>query len=409
MKTYQETLDYLYTQLPMYQREGKSAFKKDLSNTIALCKALGNPERKFKSIHLAGTNGKGSCAHMLASIFQEAGYKTALYTSPHLKDYRERIKINGKMIPEQAVMNFVEEFESTFKKIQPSFFEWTVAMAFYYFAKEKVEVAIIETGLGGRLDSTNVIDPKMSVITNIGWDHMDMLGDTLEKIAFEKAGIIKRDKPVVIGNNSGVKEVFIDKASASNSAILFAEDVEVPQDLETELKGKYQSENIRTVFASWLCIRRSEDIDFEISYPQLQRALLKVSENTALMGRWETLETEPKIIADVAHNEDGLKWVMKQLEHEDHEKLHIVMGLVKDKAIDKILKLFPSSATFYFCQAKVPRALGLEALHKAAIEAGLKGKTYGSVALAIRAAKANASKKDLIYIGGSNFVVAEAI
>ncbi|MAY82875.1 MAG: tetrahydrofolate synthase [Flavobacteriales bacterium] len=393
----------------MYQREGKSAFKKDLNNTIALCEALGNPEKKFKSIHLAGTNGKGSCAHMLASIFQEAGYKTGLYTSPHLKDYRERIKVNGKLIPETEVMEFVNSYDDTFSKIKPSFFEWTVALAFHHFAKEGVDIAIIETGLGGRLDSTNVIDPEMSMITNIGWDHMDMLGDTLEKIAKEKAGIIKKHKPVVIGNTSNVKSVFEEKAEQCNSKVYFAEEYRIPDDLKTELRGKYQSENLRTVFTTWLCIRRTDEIVYQISYPQLQKGLLKVIENTGLRGRWETLSEDPKVIADVAHNEDGLKWVMQQLKEEEFEKLHIVLGLVKDKAVEKILSYFPNSAQYYFCEAKVPRALSVNVLEQAAKQAGLEGKSYVSVASAIAAAKGNAAKNDLIYIGGSNFVVAEAI
>ena len=314
----------------MYQREGKSAFKKDLSNTIALCKALGNPEKKFKSIHLAGTNGKGSCAHMLASVFQEAGYKTGLYTSPHLIDYRERIKVNGEMISEEEVIDFVNEYENVFAEIEPSFFEWTVVLAFHYFAAQEVDVAIIETGLGGRLDSTNVIDPEMSVITNIGWDHMDMLGDTLEKIAIEKAGIIKDHRPVVIGNHSGVKHVFLDKTEETHSEIHFAQDLASPDDLKTDLKGEYQVENLKTVFATWLHIRKSKDIDYLISYPQLQKGTSQCCQEHCFKGKMGgLLSEEPKIIADVAHNEDGLKWVMKQIEKEEYQNLHIVMGACK--------------------------------------------------------------------------------
>jgi dihydrofolate synthase/folylpolyglutamate synthase len=313
------------------------------------------------------------------------------------------------MIPAQSVMNFVEVFESTFKEVQPSFFEWTVALAFHYFAKEEVDIAIIETGLGGRLDSTNVIDPEMSVITNIGWDHMDMLGDTLEKIASEKAGIIKNKKPVVIGNSSRVKQVFINKATECHSKIYFSEDINLPEGLQTELKGKYQSENARTVYAAWLCIRQSEQIDYQISFPQFQKGLMRVSRNTGLRGRWETLASNPKVIADVAHNEDGLRWVMQQLAEEEFEQLHIVLGLVKDKALEKILQLFPKSAHYYFCEAKVPRALAVDTLLEAAIQQGFQGDAYASVEAAISAAKANAAAKDLIYIGGSNFVVAEAI
>jgi len=393
----------------MYQREGKSAFKKDLTNTIALCTALGHPERKFKSIHLAGTNGKGSCAHMLASIFQEAGYKTGLYTSPHLKDYRERIKINGKLIPKKKVLDFVEEYDTTFSKVRPSFFEWTVALAFHHFAEEEVDVAIIETGLGGRLDSTNVINPELSLITNIDWDHMDMLGDTLEQIAKEKAGIIKLGKPIVVGNSSSVKAVFLERAKVCNSKISFAEDYELPTDLLTDLKGKYQAENLRSVFTTWLAIRKSQSIDFQISYPQLQRGLQKVSKNTGLRGRWEVLSENPKVIADVAHNEAGLEWVFQQIKEEGYEQLHIVLGIVKEKSLEKILKHFPADANYYFCQAKVPRALPLSELSKAASLQGLKGEAYEDVSSAIAAAKFKANEHDLIYIGGSNFVVAEAI
>ena len=393
----------------MFQREGKSAFKKDLSNTLALCKALDHPERRFKSIHLAGTNGKGSCAHMLASVFQEAGYKTGLYTSPHLKDYRERIKVNGKMIPEKKVMGFVESHQDNFAGIKPSFFEWTVALAFNHFAEEAVDIAIVETGLGGRLDSTNVIDPELSVITNIGWDHMDLLGDTLEKIAIEKAGIIKKGRPVVIGNGSGVKQVFTEQAKICDSEIMYAENLKLPKDLKTALQGKYQTENLRTVFATWLFLRKARKIEWSISYPQLQEGLMKGVEHTGLRGRWENLQSEPKMIADVAHNEDGLKWVMKQLSQEKFEKLHLVVGVVKDKAIEKILALFPKTANYYFCEAKVPRALEVDLLSNTAKKLGLEGEKYASVAQAVAAAQANAGKNDLIYVGGSNFVVAEAI
>ena len=393
----------------MFQREGKSAFKKDLSNTLALCKALDHPERRFKSIHLAGTNGKGSCAHMLASVFQEAGYKTGLYTSPHLKDYRERIKVNGKMIPEKKVMGFVESHQDNFAGIKPSFFEWTVALAFNHFAEEAVDIAIVETGLGGRLDSTNVIDPELSVITNIGWDHMDLLGDTLEKIAIEKAGIIKKGRPVVIGNGSGVKQVFTEQAKICDSEIMYAESLKLPKDLKTALQGKYQTENLRTVFATWLFLRKARKIEWSISYPQLQEGLMKVVENTGLRGRWESLQSDPKMIADVAHNEDGLKWVMKQLSQEKFEKLHMVVGVVKDKAIEKILALFPKTANYYFCEAKVPRALEVDLLSNTAKKLGLEGEKYASVAQAVAAAQANAGENDLIYVGGSNFVVAEAI
>lgn len=409
MKTYQETLDYLYSQLPMYQREGKVAFKKDLSNTLKICEVLGQPQQKFKSIHLAGTNGKGSCAHMLASIFQEAGYKTGLYTSPHLIDFRERIKINGKMIPESKVIEFVEDHSSDFEEIKPSFFEWTVGLAFDHFASEEVDIAIIETGLGGRLDSTNVIDPIMSVITNIDWDHMDMLGNTLEAIAIEKAGIIKHSRQTVIGNSSGVKEVFEKKAAEMQAPIQFAEECTLPDEIITDLLGSYQRENLRTVFCCWLELRKEEQNNFLISYPQLLDGLKKIKENTGLRGRWEVLNESPKTIIEVAHNTAGIKLAMEQLSKETFKNLHLVIGVVREKSLDEILKLFPREANYYFCAAKVPRALDVDSLQKAAHSAGLNGESYTSVGEAISAAKQASGPEDLIFIGGSNFVVAEAI
>lgn len=393
----------------MYQRDGNAAVKKDLNNTMALCKLLDNPEKKFKSIHIAGTNGKGSTAHMMASIFQEAGYKTGLYTSPHMKDFRERIKINGEMISQEKVVRFVETNRINFEGIHPSFFEWTVALAFDYFAEEEVDIAIIETGLGGRLDSTNVIEPILSVITNIDWDHMDMLGDTLEKIAAEKAGIIKRAIPVVIGNRSGVEEIFIQKAKSESAELTFAEDLNMPLILGADLKGKYQNENLRTVFAAWLQLRKLSSERIEISYTHFLRGVLNTVENTHLRGRWETLSENPKIIADVAHNEAGLKFVMQQLKEEKYENLHFVLGVVKEKDIHKMLGLLPKKATYYFCAANISRSLNSNQLRDFANERGLNGGEYGSVELAIQAAKSNASTQDLIYIGGSTFVVAEAL
>ncbi len=407
MRTYRETLDYLFSQLPMYQRDGKAAIKKDLNNTMALCKLLGNPEEKFRSIHIAGTNGKGSTAHMMASIFQEAGYKTGLYTSPHLKDFRERIKINGSMIKELDVIDFVESHQAIFQDIRPSFFEWTVALAFNHFAKEEVDIAIIETGLGGRLDSTNVINPELSIITNIAMDHTDMLGDTIELIANEKAGIIKESTPVVIGNTSNAKEVFAKKASEKGSAIYYAENFPMPILVNADLRGNYQRENLKTVYTAWHVLRLKTD--FQLSYIHFVRGVSKSIKNTSLRGRWEILSELPKTITDVAHNEAGLSYVLEQLKEESYDQLHIVLGLVKEKDHSKILKLFPQEANFYFCAANIPRSLEAEKLQSLANTVGLKGEVYSSVEEAIKEAQAMASKQDLIYIGGSTFVVAEAL
>lgn len=403
---YQQTLEFLFQQLPMYQRQGKSAFKKNLDNTIYLCKTLGFPERKFKSIHIAGTNGKGSVAHMLSSIFQEAGYKTGLYTSPHLKDFRERIKVNGKMIEEQEVVEFVQNFQSKFTQVNPSFFEWTVALAFYYFAQQSVDIAIIETGLGGRLDSTNVIKPILSIITNIGFDHTDILGETLEQIATEKAGIIKKETTVVIGNPSGQKAVFNHKANIENANIFYAENLKDTPPLISDLKGDYQNENKQTVFASWLVLRQ---MGWQISYPQLKNGLQKVVENTALQGRWQKIQSNPKIIADTAHNKEGLNIVIAQLLKEKYNRLHIVLGLVKEKDVNQILQLLPRNAIYYYCEAAIPRALDVTILAEKAAEVGLKGNIYKHVNEALEAAKKMAQKDDLIYVGGSNFVVAEIL
>lgn len=406
MRSYSETLDFLFSQLPMYQRVGKAAFKKDLSNTLEICKVLNNPEDQFKSIHIAGTNGKGSTAHFLASVLQEAGFKTGLYTSPHLKDFRERVRINGKMIPQKEVVDFVEEHLTVFERIKPSFFEWTVALAFDYFAKEQVDFAVIETGLGGRLDSTNVIKPELSVITNIAFDHMEMLGDTLEKIAKEKAGIIKADTPVVIGNSSGVAEVFNKKAEDLSAPIRFAEAIDLQVEIKSPLKGIYQKENLRTVYGAWLELRK---LGYPISYPHFQMGIKKVKANTGLRGRWDELQKLPRVIADVAHNEAGLDLIMQQLKAESYKELHIVLGVVKEKDLSKILKLFPINASFYFCAPNVPRALNVEDLKIAANRIGLKGEAYSSVELAKRTAIEKAEKDDLVYIGGSTFVVAEAL
>lgn len=403
--TYQEALDYLFSQLPMFQRQGKAAFKKDLTNTLELCDFLGNPEKKFKSIHIAGTNGKGSTAHYVASVLQELGYKIGLYTSPHLKDYRERIKINGKMISEDDVLSFIEDNKEAFEEIKPSFFEWTVALSFQYFAKNDVDFAVIETGLGGRLDSTNVITPVLSVITNISYDHMDMLGNTLEKIAGEKAGIIKPNVPVVIGRKQKETElVFKAKSAESNSELLYA--TEYPED-GINFHTSYQKENINTAFSVIKFLGDKGIIQPKISL--FKEGVNKVNQNTGLKGRWQVLSENPKTICDVGHNEEGLKLVLKQLSAESYNQLHFILGMVQEKDLDKILTLLPKAAKYYFCKPNVPRGLSELILANKAFELGYKGSSYTSVQLALKGAKSNANKDDLIFIGGSTFVVAEVV
>lgn len=403
---YKETLEYLFRQLPMYQRQGKSAYKKDLTNTLTLCEFLDNPHQKFKSIHIAGTNGKGSSAHMLASIFQEAGYKTGLYTSPHLKDFRERIRINRQMISKESVVDFVADYDKQFSLVKPSFFEWTVALAFYHFAKEKVDIAIIETGLGGRLDSTNIITPELCLITNIGFDHMDMLGNTLTAIAGEKAGIIKKNVPLVVSNHSGEREVFKQKANQMKVPITFANEVQDVGNFKSDLQGNYQEENIRGVYLS--CLKAASQ-GWKISQENIKKGLLNVKKNTGLRGRWDVLQEKPLIIADTAHNKDGLTIALKQLLQLPHKKLHFVIGFVKDKGLEKVLQLFPKNADFYFCQANVPRALPLADLKAIAEIEGYIGSYHKSVNSAFDAAIQNQEESDIIYVGGSNFVVAEII
>lgn len=390
----------------MYQRVGQSAYKADLAATINLAKHLNNPERSFKSVHVAGTNGKGSTSHMLASIFQEAGYKIGLYTSPHLKDFRERIKINGQMLPEQYVSNFVEAHKLYFEKSQVSFFEMTVGLAFDYFRNEKVDIAIIEVGMGGRLDSTNIITPEVSVITNIGLDHTRFLGNTLEKVAFEKAGIIKAGVPVVIGETvPETKEVFEKIASERNAAVVFAETVDT-KDYASDLKGNYQQKNIKTVLA---CLGILRDKDWKISDENIQKGLLNTVKNTGLMGRWQVLGQRPKVICDTAHNREGLQWVMAQLAGEDCKKLHVVLGVVNDKDLEAILPLFPKEATYYFCRPNISRGLDASLLLAKARGFGLVGEEYISVIKAFGAALGAASANDLIFVGGSTFVVAEVL
>jgi len=401
---YAETIDYLFEKLPIYQRTGKIAYKADIGNIVKASEILENPHLNFKSAHIAGTNGKGSTAHMISSILQEAGYKVGLYTSPHLKDFRERIKINGKMISKETVVDFVQQYKIDFEKIDMSFFEFTVAMAFHYFSEKKVDIAIIETGLGGRLDSTNIIRPLVSVITNIGFDHTSLLGNTLGGIANEKAGIIKKDTPVIIGRKQKECEnIFITKAKKNNSSISFCLGETKHQ---TDLKGNYQSENIRTTLFS---IKEIQKQGFTISEENIKNGLMSVMKNTSLLGRWQILQKEPLIICDSAHNEDGIKEVVKQLRKVDCKELHFVLGTVNDKNIDNILGLLPKKARYYFCQANIPRSLEKESLQTESKKHGLSGELYNSVSQALQTAKKNARKEDCIFVGGSTFVVAEII
>ncbi|WP_106792480.1 folylpolyglutamate synthase/dihydrofolate synthase family protein [Aquimarina sp. Aq78] len=403
---YRETLDWMFTQLPMYQRQGASAYKVDLHNTIQLAAYLENPETKFKSIHVAGTNGKGSTSHMLASILQEAGYKVGLYTSPHLKDFRERIRINGATISEEYVIDFISKHQSYLESNQLSFFEMTVGMAFQCFAENQVDIAVIEVGLGGRLDSTNIITPEISVITNIGLDHTRFLGDTLTAIASEKAGIIKEGIPVVIGRNEEeTSKVFIEVAKASGSPLYFAEDCNCTV-YPSDLKGSYQRENIRTVLQTIDLIKSN---GWNISENDIKKGLLDVVKNTHLLGRWQILQKRPKVICDTAHNEDGLKMVIKQLVEEECDHLHVVLGVVDDKDLDIILPLFPVQARYYFSRPDIVRGLDEKKLKKEALKFNLIGKDYKSVKEAYEAALQKATDKDVVYVGGSTFVVAEII
>ncbi len=418
--TYLQAVEYLYEALPIFQRVGASAYKADLSNTILLCQALGNPQNKFKSIHVAGTNGKGSSSHMLAAILQTAGYKTGLYTSPHLKDFTERIKINGIEIDKPFVTDFVMRIKSTIEEIKPSFFEITVAMAFEYFAQQQVDVAVIEVGLGGRLDSTNVITPIVSLITNISWDHQDLLGDTLPKIAFEKAGIIKSSVPVVISErNALVDEVFSQKSKETGSSIQFAtDDWKISQTEDRfiishygktdqyvlDLKGGYQRNNLAGVLATVEVLREK---GFTIEGSQIHYALKNVTTLTGLKGRWQSLGTHPAIICDTGHNEGGVREVVKQLHEQKFKKLFIVWGSVKDKDITTILSLLPKEAYYIFCEANIPRAMNAGELHRQAALQRLEGEVVPDVNEAIHRAKAMSSENDFIFIGGSTFVVAE--
>lgn len=405
--TYQECLDWLFTQLPMYQRVGGAAYKADLSNTHKLMDLLDHPENKFKSVHVAGTNGKGSTSHMLAAIFQKAGYKTGLYTSPHLKDFRERIRINGEVIPEKDVVSFVENYKSKFESIGLSFFEMTVGMAFQYFADEKVDIAIVEVGMGGRLDSTNVVTPELSIITNISLDHTQFLGNTLAKIAVEKGGIIKPNTPVVIGErHPETDSVFEELAVAKNAPLAFAEDLIPIRELdELDLKGIYQKKNIRTVLAA---VQQLEAKGHKLE-ASLKEALQNASKITGLRGRWETLSSSPHVICDTGHNEAGVKLIVEQLAKETFDKLHIVWGMVGDKDITSVLKLLPKEATYYWCKPSIPRGKDALELQTESLAMGLNGEVYDSANTALDACKKAASANDLIFVGGSTFVVADVI
>lgn len=402
---YTETVEWMFNRLPMFQQVGASAYKKDLTNTLALADYLGNPEKQLRCIHVAGTNGKGSTSHLLASVLQEAGYKVGLYTSPHLKDYRERIKINGAMIPESFVVDFVAQHKNFLEAQELSFFEMTVGLAFDFFAKEQTDINIIEVGMGGRLDSTNIITPLLSVITNIGLDHTQFLGDTLEAIAGEKAGIVKASIPVVIGEYTlETRAVFETKAAQTQSAIYFASDIQT-QTYPSALKGAYQEANKKTVQQALTVLKAVSN--FDITESQIQAGFENVVANTGLLGRWQVLGEQPKIIADTAHNEHGLRIVLQQLREEPKQRLHIVLGVVNDKDLTKILPLFPKEALYYFCKPNIPRGLDASVLGQLASDFGLTGKVYDSVSNAYQKAREQARPDDVIYVGGSTFVVAE--
>jgi len=425
---YAQTVEYLFTKLPMYSRIGAAAYRNDLVNTWRLTEYVGNPERKFRSVHVAGTNGKGSTSHMLAAIFQEAGYKTGLYTSPHLKDFRERIRINGEFISEDFVVDFVERIRPLSEQMDPSFFEISVVMAYDYFAQQQVDIAIIEVGLGGRLDSTNIITPELSVITNIGYDHMNMLGNTLAAIAFEKAGIIKPGIPVVVGEHQPeTAPIFEQRAHEEGAPIVFADQRRYVADWRYErhtlvaevttspvaddklfytldLPGIYQTKNLVTVLEA---VHVLTGKGWKLEPKVVARALRQVKKLTGLHGRWELIHEHPDVVLDVAHNEDGIRQLVRQIEVTDHEELHIVLGMVKDKAIDTILSLLPAQAHYYFTRAQIPRALPEEELAALASAAGLHGRAYPTVPAALGAARAVARPRDLVVVCGSVFVVGE--
>lgn len=404
---YQETIDWMFNQLPMYQTQGASAYKKDLTNTILLMNYLHHPEKDIKTIHVAGTNGKGSTSHLLAAVLQEAGYKVGLYTSPHLKDFRERIKINGKDISENFVCNFINSHRSFFEENQLSFFEMTVGLAFDYFKNQEVDIAIIEVGMGGRLDSTNIINPLVSVITNIGFDHTQFLGNTLELIAAEKAGIIKAKTPVVTGEYTAeTKDVFITKANQQKAPIYFASDL-ISENYPSALIGDYQIHNKKTVLQTIKILQ--EVSDFKITDENCKNGFLNVIERTNLQGRWQILQERPKVICDTAHNKDGLKIVLNQLQKESFSRLHIVLGVVNDKDLSEILPLFPKNAIYYFSKPNNFRGLDPLILQQKAKDLELLGEVYNSVVIAYEKALQVAHSGDIIYVGGSTFVVAEIL
>jgi dihydrofolate synthase / folylpolyglutamate synthase len=430
---YQATLDYLFAQLPMYHRIGAAAFKKDLTNTLALCEHLGNPQNKFPTIHIAGTNGKGSVSHIIAAVLQSAGLKTGLYISPHYKDFRERIKINGQYIPKKKVVDFVANHKTTLERVQPSFFEMTVAMAFDYFSSEKVDIAVIEVGLGGRFDSTNVITPLLSVITNISFDHVAMLGDTLPLIAFEKAGIIKPNVPVVIGeSHPETWPVFEKKALDCTSKITKAEafltlaqtnktDWEKStfqingkytfKDLEVDTAGPYQEKNVVTALTALLTLREIPAFQRlkTLEDAHIRQGLANLKQLTRFIGRWQVIGQKPTILCDSAHNEAGIKAAFSAIDAKKYPKIHIITGFVNDKDIANVLKLFPTSATYYFAKANIPRGLAANILKENAAKEGLKGRSYTSVKNALKAAKKQAKAEELILVIGSIFVVAEVL
>lgn len=426
---YQETLDFMFNSLPMFQRQGKAAYKANLDNSIAFDKYLNHPHQSYKSIHIAGTNGKGSTSHMLASVLQEAGYKVGLYTSPHLKDFRERIKVNGEMVSEKFVVKFIENIQGFIKEFQPSFFEMTVFMAFEYFKQEDIDIAVIETGMGGRLDSTNLISPEVSVITNISLDHTQFLGDTIDKIAIEKAGIIKENIPVIIGEYSNEYDsVFINTAKEKNTSCeftdqnynipyalrsinqtqgfdIYKDNKKIYEQVELDLLGHYQQKNVLTALNTIEHLQNSLTISKEHIYSGLKNVI----KNTQLLGRWQTLDNNPQIICDTGHNEAGIKLILEQIEQTPFEKLHIVWGMVNDKSIDKIMAMLPKDAQYYFTKASIPRALNGQELYNIATKYDLQGQAFSSVKEALNSAKLTANQNDLIFVGGSTFVVAEVV
>lgn len=424
---YTGAIAYLYDRLPVFTRDGASAYKKDIGNIKVLCEALGNPQMRFRSIHVAGTNGKGSSSHMLAAILSQSGYRTGLYTSPHLVEFRERIRIDGTMIPEQDVIDFIQQHRDLIERVKPSFFEVTVALAFLYFAEENVDIAVIETGLGGRLDSTNIIYPVLSLITNIGFDHKDLLGETLEAIAAEKAGIIKDHTPVVISEYQEIiAHVFREKARQEHAPLVFAERIKsskttykdtvhqeiLVRDLHSgkrksyslDLLGSYQSKNLLGVIESVEILRKQ---GFEISDSNLDMGLSNVQALTELRGRWQILSTSPVLVCDTGHNEDGWREILSNIALNPHKELHMVIGVMGDKDLDQMLPLLPVNARYYFCQVNMPRALPAKELAEKALHFGFRGISYSSVAQAVQAAREKAQPEDMIFVGGSTFIVGE--